>query len=163
MQFNQFLLIAAAFCLSALYACTGSKNNSKASPEDKFLGIWEIKTIEKGGRTIDMRAIAGECYMDFSKNVKKSDDKKTKTTYKFRMEMGGQDRIFDYRVMNDSVKFVQVKNWNDMKIVSFSKEETKLDQIVDGDIIRYNLYPRPDLDAAKKKAEKEAQKTEGGK
>jgi hypothetical protein len=163
MQFNQLVLTAITFCLLAFYSCTGSKNNSKTSPEDKFLGIWEIKTIEKGGRTIDMRSIAGECYMDFSKNIKKSEDKKTKTTYKFRMEMGGQDRIFDYRVMNDSVKFVQVKNWNDMKIVSFGKEETKLDQIVDGDIIRYNLYPRPDLDAAKKKAEKEAANKAAGK
>ena len=93
-----------------------------------------------------------------SKNIKKDEKKKPKTVYKFRMEMGGQDRIFDFKVANDSVKFISVKNWNDMKIVSYSKELTKLDQIVDVDIIRYNLYPRPDLDAAKKKAEREAQK-----
>jgi hypothetical protein len=163
MQFNKFFLSLALSFLSVIYSCTGSKNNSKKADEDKFLGIWEIKTIEKGGRTIDMRAIAGECYMDFSKNIKKNKDNKVKTTYKFRMEMGGQDRVFDYKIANDSIKFVEVKQWNDMKIVSFSKEITKLDHNLDGDIIRYNLYPRPDLDEAKKKAEKEAQKNAGSK
>ncbi len=162
MQFKPVFLIVAAIFVSAIYGCKSAQGGSKSIPEEKFLGIWEIKTIEKGGRTIDMRAIAGECYIDFSKNVKKSEDKKAKTTYKFRMEMGGQDRVFDYRVMNDSVKFVAVKNWNDMKIVSFSKELTKLDQVLDGDIVRYNLYPRPDLDEAKKKAAKEAEKNAGG-
>ena len=162
MKINQLFILAIAILLTTLYSCVGSKNSKKAA-EEKFFGIWEIKTIEKGGRTIDMRAIAGECYMDFYKNVKKNKDNKIKTTYKFRMEMGGQDRVFDYKLANDSLKFVEVKQWNDMKIVSFGKEEAKLDQIVDGDIIRYNIFSRPDLNEAKKKAEKEAEKAAAGK
>ncbi len=152
----------AALVLVALLTWTacGTTKGSSSSKNDKsaiVLGTWQIKTIEKGGRTIDINAIAGETFMEFTKSEKKDKDGKKLVKYRFRMEMGGSDRVFDYKIEGDSVKFVGVKGWNDMHIIALDKEQIKLDQIVDGDMIRWNGYPRPDIDKQKKEDAKKAE------
>jgi hypothetical protein len=145
-----------AFLLLGIFACKTGEKINKNAPESKFLGTWQAKNIEKNGRIIDINALAGEVLMEFRQSSKKQADGKMKIVYKARIEMGGSDRIFDYVVANDSVKYQGVEGWNDMKIISQTAEELKFDQIVDDDLLRWNMFPRPDLD--KKRKEEEAAK-----
>lgn len=156
----------AAVVLLSAAACNPTKNRQKnADPEARILGFWEITVLEKDGRDIDVASIAGEVFMEFFRHEKKDKEGKLKTTYRFRMEMGGSDRTFDFKIVADSVQFQQVKGWNDFKIIELDRPNSVLvlEQDMDGDLIRWKGKARPDLDAEKektKKAEEKAKKDE---
>jgi hypothetical protein len=155
----QFALMS--LLLLAQMACKGTGGSKKTSdPEGRVLGTWEVKTLEKAGRIINITEIAGETFMEFYRFEKKDKEGKLTVTYKFRMEMGGNERMFDFKLVNDSIQYQQVKGWNDMKIVNLDREkgELLLDQSLDGDIIQWALTPRPDIDIEKAKERKEAAK-----
>jgi hypothetical protein len=156
MRVWQFALICVFLVAQVACKSTGGSKKTK-DPEGKVLGTWEVKTLEKGGRVINITEIAGETFMEFYRMEKKEKDGNLKVTYKFRMEMGGNDRMFDFKLVNDSIQYQEVKGWNDMKIVNLDREkgEMLLDQSLDGDIIRWALEPRPDIDEEKAKQRKE--------
>jgi hypothetical protein len=165
LKFTYFAALVGFILLLA--ACNPTKKLQKnADPEARILGIWEITTLEKGGRDIDVVSIAGEVFMEFFRYEKKDKEGKLKVTYRFRMEMGGSDRVFDFKLVADSVQFQEVKGWNDFKIITLEREGAGLvlEQDMDGDMIRWKGKARPDLDEEKaktKKAEEKAKKDEG--
>jgi hypothetical protein len=153
----------ALFCLLSLAqtACKPTAGRYKTKDaERRILGIWEVKTLEKSGRIINITEIAGETFMEFYRFQKIEKDGKIKITYKYRMEMGGSDRMFDFKLVGDSIQFQQVKGWNDMKISSLDPitGDLTLDQAIDGDIISWALISRPDLAVEKEKEILEAAK-----
>ncbi len=124
------------------------------------VGTWTTKKLQKNGREVDILAHVGEVTMKFSSRVLKKNKKielangKTKTkkvketVNSFKMDMGGSDRIFDYTVAQDSVRFVGVSGFNDFRIVRADKGELVLEQSLDGDLLRWYMEP---LDEKKKK------------
>lgn len=159
LYFWQIALFCLLFMVQTACKPTAGRYKTKDA-ESKILGIWEVKTLEKGGRIINITEIAGETFMEFYRFQKKEKDGKIKVTYKYRMEMGGSDRMFDFKLVGDSVQFQQVKGWNDMKISSLDKitGELVLDQAIDGDIISWALTLRPELAVEKEKEMAEAEK-----
>jgi hypothetical protein len=117
---------------------------------------WECTKLQKDGREIDVKAIAGDVYMTFNSRVEKkmkevelkngkTKKKKVKSTINsFKMEMGGNDRIFEYKIEGDSVKFDSVKGFNDYRIVRADKDELVLEQALDDSIFRWTMIPSED-------------------
>lgn len=140
-------------------------NTQQASAQDKDdiknaktllkVGKWQCKKLQKDGREIDINAIAGTVVMDFSvhkeKKTKKFTDakgneKKKKVmeiTNVFKMEMGGNDRIFNYNIASDSIKFVGLNGWNDYRIVRVEKDEMVLEHNLDDSLYRWTMVPSP--------------------
>jgi hypothetical protein len=112
---------------------------------------WKTVNIEQDGRPININEISGEAYMYFYQ-MKETDKKtkKSKTVYKFKMEMEGSDRIFDIRIKGDSVQFIGVKGWNDFRIINLEKDRFSADQVMDGHVIRWNMTSMPKEDPKKK-------------
>lgn len=128
-----------------------SKQDKKKNKQ--VYGLWKVKHIKKSGRVIDIQSIIGESTMKFYPYKKK--DNKTGKKYivnKFKMDMGGRDRIFDYTVIGDSIKFLKVNGWNDFKIIELSKEAFEVDHLsAEGDIIRWVMIRKKEEKEKKKK------------
>ena len=121
--------------------------------------------LRKDGREIDITAIAGVVTMEFfirkekknetvtDKNGNEKEKKVTETINVFKMEMGGNDRIFNYNVKNDSVQFIGLNGWNDYRIVRVEKDELVIEQDLDNSLFRWKMVPAP-KEKKKKKKEK---------
>lgn len=145
--FSIFLL-SAAFSVQAQ-----SKADKKTAKLILKVGTWEAHKLFSDGRPINIKAVVGEVYMDFKTKKetktqtvtdKKGRDKKKKTTSivnVFKMEMGGSDRIFNYEVESDSIKFIGLKGWNDYRIVRMSKDELVIEQILNNSLMRWVMVP----------------------
>lgn len=129
-----------ALVSTATFAQNTKMSKADAKRNKTLMATWSVETIQKGGRVIDIKAIAGETLMHFYPIEKKDKDSGKKyLVYKYKMEGGGFDRIFDYKIEGDSIKFVGVNGWNDLKIIEMDAAKLVVDQLVDGDIIRYNM------------------------
>ncbi|BDS09800.1 hypothetical protein [Aureispira anguillae] len=131
------------------------KEDKKAAKTIAKVGKWECKKLQKDGREINLKAIAGIVTMDFSvrkeKVTKKVTDAKgvekkkkvMEVTNVFKMEMGGNDRIFNYHIKNDSIQFVGLNGWNDYRIVRIEKDEIVLEHSLDNSLFRWTMIPSP--------------------
>ena len=59
------------------------------------------------------------------------------------MEMGGDDRIFNYHIINDSIQFVGLNGFNDFKVIRSEKDELVIEQILLKKLWRWTLIPAP--------------------
>lgn len=138
------------------------KKDTKTAAALTKVGAWECSKLQKDGREIRVKEIAGTVTMNFStrkekKNEKYTDAKGNEKTKKvtevtnvFKMEMGGNDRIFNYNVKNDSIQFVGLNGWNDYRIVRAEKDEVVLEHDLDNSLFRWTMIPMP-KDTSKKK------------
>jgi hypothetical protein len=116
---------------------------------------WKTKDLERDGKLIDINAIAGEAIMFFyTMKIKDKKTNKKSTVHKWKMDMGGQERIFDYQVKGDSIQFVGVKGWNDFKIINMEADRLVVENVIDGHVMRWNMLPRPKVKEEKKKKKK---------
>jgi hypothetical protein len=118
---------------------------SKAAKKQlkQLTGTWDMLTIEVQGRTINYKEY-DEMQIIFYDRTKKNDKtKKSETNYYYKANWParGVDRIFEYFFNEgaDSIKFVGVKGYNDVKIVSVDDKNLVLDQISDGSVQRWTL------------------------
>lgn len=161
--FNVSMLISIMLLLlGAQQTFAQDKEDKKAAKTIAKIGLWECKKLQKDGREINIKAIAGIVTMNFNviKNKKtekftdaKGNEKKKKVMEVinvFKMEMGGNDRIFNYDIKNDSVQFIGVNGWNDYRIVRIEKDEMILEHNLDDSIYRWTMIPAP-KDKPKKK------------
>ncbi|WMX16962.1 MULTISPECIES: lipocalin family protein [unclassified Aureispira] len=161
--FNLSMLISIMLLLlGAQQAFSQDQDDKKAAKTIAKVGKWECKKLQKDGREINIKGIAGIVTMEFRirKDMKtekftdaKGNEKKKKVKEVinvFKMEMGGNDRIFNYNVKNDSVQFVGVNGWNDYRIVRVEKDEMVLEHNLDNSIYRWTMIPSP-KDKPKKK------------
>ena len=130
------------FCILSTYQnLSAQPKMSEADKEKNKLvqRLWRVEHIVKDGRVIDIQSIAGETTMKFYTFKKKNKKtKKKRIAYKFKMDMGGGDRIFDYTIQGDSIKFLKVNGWNDFRIIKLNKKTFELDHLsADGDLIRW--------------------------
>lgn len=157
-KFNFWLLIALFSCSTAFAQNeAGYKMNKDDMKKVKALSAndWKTKDVERDGKPIDINAIAGEVTMFFYSM--KETDKKTKkksTVYKWKMDMGGQERMFDYHVKGDSIQFIGVRGWNDFKIISMEKDRLVVENVIDGHLMRWNMISKPKVKEEKKKKKK---------
>ena len=151
------------FLLASQQTFAQDKDDIKAAKILAKVNKWECKKLQKDGREINIKAIAGIVTMEFSarkekktKTVtdKKGNEKKQKVTEVvnvFKMEMGGNDRIFNYNVESDSIKFIGLNGWNDYRIVRVEKDEIVLEHTLDDSLYRWTMIPAPKEKAPKKK------------
>jgi hypothetical protein len=117
--FNVSMLISVMLLLlGAQQAFAQDKEDKKNAKTIAKIGLWECEKLQKDGRVINLKGIAGDVTMKFTirkekKTEKftnaKGEEKKKKVTEivnVFKMEMGGNDRIFNYNVKSDSIQFV---------------------------------------------------------
>ena len=116
---------------------------------------WQCDKLQKDGRELNVKGLVGIVTMQFSifkerKNkiiTTGSGQEKTKkvleTTNVFKMEMGGNDRIFNYNVSNDSIQFVGLDGFNDFRVVRSEKNELVIEQELDSSIFRWTMLPAP--------------------
>lgn len=57
------------------------------------------------------------------------------------MDIGGRDRIFDFQVRKDSIQFLQVRGWNDMRIIKLEDGKLVVDQLHEGNLRRWYFVP----------------------
>lgn len=154
----EFLL--ALVVLFTIVACSTTKTSKTQAPENKVLGTWQVKSLDQNGRSIDIEKIAGETFMEFYTYEKKDKDGNKVITYKYRMEMGGSDRMFDFKLVNDSIQFQKVKGWNDLKILELNRETGSfiVEQFMDGNNITWYMKLRADLDKIKEKQKAQEKK-----
>lgn len=119
---------------------------------------WKCKTLSIDGREVNVQAIVGDVTMDFfvrkeerkvTVTDKKGNDKKKKIKEKvnvFQMQMGGNDRIFNYDIKQDSVQFIGLKGWNDYRVVRADKNEVVLEHVLDNSLMRWTMIPYEEED-----------------
>lgn len=139
------------------------KKDKKAATILTKVGVWECSKLQKDGREINIKAIAGTVTMNFfvrkeTKNEKytapnglEKVKKITESINVFKMEIGGNDRIFNYNVKSDSIKFVGLSGWNDYRIVRTAKDEVVLEHDMDNSLHRWTMIPTPKENEKKKK------------
>lgn len=122
---------------------------------------WKCRKLVIDGREVNVQAIVGDVNMDFfvrkeEKKItvtdKKGNEKKKTIKEKvnvFQMEMGGSDRIFNYDIKQDSVKFIGLKGWNDYRIVRAAKDEVVLEHVLDDSLMRWVMVPREEEEKKK--------------
>lgn len=107
---------------------------------------WGSDHIIAQGRRIDINGIAGQVIMSFAPREKTVNGKK-KMEPQFFMSMGGRERTFDYEVVEaDSmssyiaiVQFVNVKNFENIKVRRLTRDTLIFDQVVDNRLIKYTM------------------------
>ncbi|MFM7021425.1 MAG: hypothetical protein ACKOXB_00490 [Flavobacteriales bacterium] len=98
---------------------------------------WKVKDMVKNGKTVDIVKYTGDQYYSFF--IEKEGKKKIK---KFKVEMGGETRVFECGIVGDSLKLFNPPGWNNYKIISVQKEKAVLEQISLGTTVQWNLIPR---------------------
>ncbi|MBL4650015.1 MAG: hypothetical protein JKY03_09805 [Aureispira sp.] len=161
--FNVSMLISVMLLLfGAQQAFAQDKEDKKNAKTIAKIGLWECEKLQKDGRVINLKGIAGAVTMKFSIRKEKrtekftnakGEEKKKKVTELvnvFKMEMGGNDRIFNYNIKSDSVQFIGLNGWNDYRIVRIGKDEMILEHNLDNSIYRWSMIPAPKEKSKKK-------------
>jgi hypothetical protein len=116
---------------------------------------WQCDKLQKDGRELNVKGLVGIVTMEFSvfkerinkkmvdDNGKEKSKKVLEKTNVFKMEMGGNDRIFNYNVKNDSIQFIGLDGFNDFKVVRSEKEELVIEQELDDSLFRWTMLPAP--------------------
>jgi hypothetical protein len=145
-KFSLFTLLLLAFSLQSHAQDRKMTKEEKKTMKTLKKTVWQTRDgsgIEKDGRPIDFNNITGAAYMHFydMKEKQKGSKRKVKVN-KWKMEIGGQERVFNYTIKGDSIAFDGVKGWNDMRIITLEKDRLTVDQLSDGSIIRWNMVPK---------------------
>lgn len=148
-------LVIACFLALLVLPLQAQKNKKyKPSKEEKKTmktlksHPWQTEYLELNGQYIDCNAQAGPIVMyfyDLKEKVQVKRGKKTKykkqKVDKWKMDIGGRDRIFDFQVRKDSIQFLQVKGWNDMRIIKLEDGKLVVDQLHEGNLRRWYFVP----------------------
>lgn len=146
-----FLLLTAILLVCSSVQSVHAQDRKMTKEEKKKMKIlkkivWQTRDgsgIEENGRPIDFNSITGAAYMHFYvMKEKQKDSKRKKKVNKWKMEIAGQERVFNYEIKGDSIVFEKVKGWNDMRIITLEKDRLVVDQLKDGSIIRWNMVPK---------------------
>jgi hypothetical protein len=161
--FNVSMLISVMLLLlGTQHAFAQDKEDKKNAKIIAKIGLWECDKLQKDGREINIKAIAGTVTMKFTirkdKKTEKFTDAKgveqkkkvTEVINVFQKEMGGNDRIFNYEIKNDSIQFIGLNGWNDYRIVRVEKDEMILEHNLDNSIYRWTMIPSPKEKTKKK-------------
>lgn len=161
--FKVSMLISVMLLLfGAQQAFAQDKEDKKNAKTILKVSLWECDKLQQNGRVMNVKGIAGIVTMAFTivkekKTEKftdaKGEDKKKKVTELvnvFKMEMGGNDRIFNYEIKNDSIQFLGLNGWNDYRIVRVEKDEMILEHNLDNNIYRWTMIPTPKEKTKKK-------------
>lgn len=161
--FKVSLLISVMLLLfGAQQAFAQDKDDKKNAKTILKVSLWECDKLQQNGRVMNVKGIAGIVTMGFTivkekKTEKftdaKGEEKKKKVTELvnvFKMEMGGNDRIFNYEIKNDSIQFLGLNGWNDYRIVRVEKDEMILEHNLDNNIYRWTMIPTPKEKTKKK-------------
>ncbi|CAA6829436.1 MAG: Unknown protein [uncultured Aureispira sp.] len=153
-SFNISMLISVMLLLfAAQQAFAQDSEDKKNAKIIAKIGMWDCKKLQKDGREINIKAIAGVVTMQFTilkqKKTEKYTDAKGEEKKKkvnevvnvFQMEMGGNDRIFNYEIKKDSIQFVGLNGWNDYRIIRVEKDEMVLEHNLDDSIYRWTMIP----------------------
>jgi hypothetical protein len=153
--FNLSMFVFLIIFLSGEQAKAQDKEDKKIAKSIVKVNKWQCDKLLKDGRELNVKSILGIVTMEFSiikekKNKKIVDAKGNEKTKKvlevtnvFKMEMGGNDRIFNYHIINDSIKFVGLNGFNDFKVIRSEKDELVIEQILDKKLWRWTLIPAP--------------------
>ena len=155
--FMRFFLLSlcCAFLLSGLQAQPWQPAKKDKKRTALLLGSWDTEGVEKSGRQIDVKKVFGEVifhYYILERKNKKTN--KMEKHYKYKVEMGGTDRIFDFELRGDSISFPDVDGWNDCHILLLDKKNMELEQVIDGNIHIWKLNRLPPAPKPKKETKK---------
>lgn len=161
------LSLITLFSMLLLNDATAQKAKApKMSKEDKYtlkwltkVRNWKSKQLKVNGREINVKRIMGDVLMDFyvyEKKNKKTGEKER--TYKHKLDMAGSNRIFDFVVENDSIKFVGLGGWNDYEIKRIDKTEVVLIHKLDSKEHRWVMVPNTEAVKPEKKKKKKKKK-----
>ena len=140
------------------------KDDKKVAKTIVKVKKWQCDKLLKDGRELKVKQILGVVTMEFSvfkekKNKKIVDAKGNEKTKKvmeitnvFKMEMGGNDRIFNYHIKNDSIQFVGLDGFNDFRIIRSEKDEFVIEQVLDKGLFRWTMIPAPKEKKKKKES-----------
>jgi len=162
-SFNVSMLISVMLLLFGVqHAFAQDSKDKKNAKIIAQIGLWDCKKLQKDGREINIKAIAGIVTMQFTIRKEKKTEKYTNgkgeekkkkvmdVVNVFQMEMGGNDRIFNYDVKKDSIKFLGLNGWNDYRIIRVEKDEMVLEHNLDESIYRWTMIPAPKVKPRKR-------------
>jgi hypothetical protein len=163
-MFNVSMIVSLMILLlGAQQSLAQDKDDIKAAKTIEKVAKWECKKLQKDGREVNIKAVAGIVTMSFTvrkekknktivdKNGKEKTKKVKEITNVFKMEMGGNDRIFNYNVKSDSIQFVGLKGFNDYRVVRIEKDEMILEHDLDDSLFRWTMIPAPKEKKTKQK------------
>jgi hypothetical protein len=155
-QINTTLFVLAIMMLFGFQQSQAQdKDDVKMAKQILKVRKWNSSKLQKDGREINLKSTVGVVVMEFyvfkeKKTVTSTDadgnevkKKVQESSNVFKLEMGGNDRSFNYTVKSDSVQFDRVKGWNDYRIVRCEKDELVLEQDLDGSLFRWTMIPAP--------------------
>ncbi len=137
--------------LNAQSESTQKKKDKKTAQIIYKVGAWESYKTEKNGAPFNLESIAGKATMTFiHRTLKKTKEVKETGKVKkykeivnsFKMEMGGNDRIFNFTIENDSIKFIKINGFSDYRIVRVDAAELVLEQELDNSLFRWVMRPK---------------------
>lgn len=142
-----FLLVAVLALSLPQSSCLGLKVKESALATS-ILGTWQVRNIETQGRAIDLEQYA-DVVIRFSRKFEETDDGKKELNYEYYIDLSGREFTFYYEVIEaeedqdfvGTIKFVKVKGWEPMRVVSITKDLLVADQVIDNRLIRWNLEP----------------------
>lgn len=155
---NCILKSLVLFCLVAGFTAESfsqDKEDLKTAKNLIKVNKWQCDKLQKDGRELNVKGLVGIVTMEFSvfkerKNKKVTDangNEKTKKvlekTNVFKMMMGGNDRIFNYNIKNDSIQFIGLDGFNDFRVVRSEKAELVIEQQLDNSLFRWTMLPAP--------------------
>jgi hypothetical protein len=147
-------LLFFSFCLLQV-SYAQDKVDLKTAKNLVKVNKWQCDKLQKDGRELNVKGLVGIVTMEFSvfkerinkkmvdDNGKEKSKKVLEKTNVFKMEMGGNDRIFNYNVKNDSIQFIGLDGFNDFKVVRSEKEELVIEQELDDSLFRWTMLPAP--------------------
>lgn len=128
-------------------ACVGVKTQESELAKS-ILGAWQVRNIETQGRAIDLEQYA-DVLIRFSRKIEETDDGKKELNYEYYIDLSGREFNFYYEVIEaepdqdfvGTIKFVKVKGWEPMRVLSVTNDLLVADQVIDNRLIRWNLEP----------------------
>ncbi len=153
--FNASMFVIFLIFLSGTQTFAQDKEDKKIAKTIVKVNKWQCDKLIKDGKELKVKQIIGDVTMEFSvfkekKNKKIVDAKGNEKTKKvmeitnvFKMEMGGNDRIFNYHIKNDSIQFVGLNGFNDFRVIRSEKDELVIEQILNKGLFRWTMIPAP--------------------
>ena len=130
------------------------KEDKKMNETLAKVNKWRCKKVLVDGKEINLDSTnIGVVTMEFSvlkkRKIKKITTKKgveknkkvLEMTNVFKIEMSGNDRIFNYNIKNDSIQFMSVKGFNDYKIISINDTELLLEHVLNKSKFSWVMIP----------------------
>jgi len=136
--FNVSMLISIMLLLGAQQTFAQDKDDKKAAKTIAKVSMWDCKKLQKDGREINIKGIAGIVTMEFRV-------RKEKKTEKITDSKGNEKKKKVMEIIN-----IGVNGWNDYRIVRLDKDEMILEHNLDDSIYRWTMIPTPKEKTKKK-------------